>query len=373
MAIDRPDSAACINELGRPRGRRKHAHPSRGLPLGRLTHALSLVALLALVGLLIHALLAGDRTLTIAAGWLVRARFSWVAAAIGCEVLSYLMYACAQRRLLGKSHRQLSTGWLASLAVCAQGVSNFLPAGYLAANVLNFRELCRRRVAGLEAGRLLVLSSALYIGSLACLTLLAGEVAGGRGGASVTDVRIGAAALLGILLLAAVGISVLVRADLLRLPRAWHVRLRRFRVSMPAASTSLALFVAAWLADAGCLVGAMRAVGASPAWSLVPIAYCAAQLMSFLPFTPGGLGLVEGSLTVALVAAGATSGRVLAAVLLYRLVSYWGTLPCGLVGYLVVRRRRKLGSTRVDADVEGVPAFDDRPASRDRSLLVLEG
>jgi hypothetical protein len=29
---------------------------------------------------------------------------------------------------------------------------------------------------------------------------------------------------------------------------------------------------------------------------------------------------------------------VLAAVLLYRLISYWGTLPAGALGYLAVRR-----------------------------------
>jgi hypothetical protein len=53
-----------------------------------------------------------------------------------------------------------------------------------------------------------------------------------------------------------------------------------------------------------------------------------------------GCGLVEGSLTLALVAGGGTASAALAAVLLYRLISYWGTLPVGGIGYLVIRRTR---------------------------------
>jgi uncharacterized membrane protein YbhN (UPF0104 family) len=178
---------------------------------------------------------------------------------------------------------------------------------------------------------------------------------------------------LGTLVAAAAAIWLLPRHDVVRLPGGWRRRLRGVGVSLPTASAAGSLFVACWLADAGCLVVAMRAVGAAPEWSLLPIAYCAAQLVSFLPVTPGGLGLVEGSLTVALVAGGGSGGRVLAAVLLYRIVSYWGTLPCGLLGYTVVRRHREAGSTRVDDDVEPVPAFADRASGGDRPFLVLEG
>lgn len=366
MVIERPDSAARLGDSGLTGGWPR---------LARLGRRFSVLALLAVAGFVVHEVLTGGGTLTSAIGWLARARLPWIAAAIACEAFSYLLYASAQRRLLGTNPRRLSTGWLASLAVCAQAVTNFLPAGYLAGNLLNFRELCRRRLAVADAAGLLVKSSALYMGALACLTLVGGELAGDRAGGSFADVRLGAAALLGALLSAAVGIWLLAKFDVLRLPARWRGRLRGLRVSIPVASAAGALFAASWLADAGCLVAAMRAVGAAPAWALVPIAYCAAQLVSFLPITPGGLGLVEGSLTIALVAAGGSSGRVLAAVLLYRVISYWGTLPCGLLGYLFVRRHREPGSTSVDADAdaERLPAFADRAAGGDRPLLVLEG
>jgi uncharacterized protein (TIRG00374 family) len=100
------------------------------------------------------------------------------------------------------------------------------------------------------------------------------------------------------------------------------------------------LFVVCWLADAACLVASFSAIGIAPPWSSLLVAYCAAQLVSFVPITPGGVGLVEGSLTLALVAGGGTASAALAAVLLYRLISYWGTLPVGGIGYLVIRRTR---------------------------------
>ena len=49
---------------------------------------------------------------------------------------------------------------------------------------------------------------------------------------------------------------------------------------------------------------AFEAVGVDVPWRGVLLAYAAAQLATNLPITPGGLGVVEGSLTVALVAFG---------------------------------------------------------------------
>jgi uncharacterized membrane protein YbhN (UPF0104 family) len=47
---------------------------------------------------------------------------------------------------------------------------------------------------------------------------------------------------------------------------------------------------------------------------------------------------VEGSLAVTLVSTGGRGVQVLAAVLLYRAMSYWATLPSGACGYLALRR-----------------------------------
>jgi uncharacterized protein (TIRG00374 family) len=61
--------------------------------------------------------------------------------------------------------------------------------------------------------------------------------------------------------------------------------------------------------------------------------------VSALPFTPGGLGVVEGGLTATLVAFGGCPAGTLTAVLLYRLVSHWAVVPAGVLAWLVLRRR----------------------------------
>jgi len=51
----------------------------------------------------------------------------------------------------------------------------------------------------------------------------------------------------------------------------------------------------------------------------------------------GGIGVVEGSLTLALVAFGGAATLTLAAVLLYRLIAYWSCIPAGGLAWLVLR------------------------------------
>ena len=87
--------------------------------------------------------------------------------------------------------------------------------------------------------------------------------------------------------------------------------------------------LANWILDCGCLVCCFLAVGARVPWHGLLLAYGAAQLAANLPITPGGLGVVEGSLAALLVAYGVATGPALATVLLYRIVSFWGLVPIG--------------------------------------------
>jgi uncharacterized protein (TIRG00374 family) len=110
--------------------------------------------------------------------------------------------------------------------------------------------------------------------------------------------------------------------------------------------------MANWLFDASCLIVAFIAVGASVPWRALFLAYTAAQLATNLPITPGGLGVVEGSLTIALVAYGGGKAETVAAVLLYRLISFWALLPVGWISWAIVSwdvRRRVLGPVAAEA------------------------
>lgn len=87
------------------------------------------------------------------------------------------------------------------------------------------------------------------------------------------------------------------------------------------------------------LLFALRAVGSRPSPSLVLLAYAAAGIIGLFPITPGGLGIVEASMSGFLILAGVPAGRAVLATLTYRLVSYWIPMAAGPVAYLAFRRR----------------------------------
>jgi uncharacterized protein (TIRG00374 family) len=91
--------------------------------------------------------------------------------------------------------------------------------------------------------------------------------------------------------------------------------------------------------DYGCLLAILRATGAGPRPSLVLLAYAAAGIVALFPLTPGGLGVVEASLSGLLVLAGVHPGDALLATLAYRVASYWLPLLAGLPAYLLFRHR----------------------------------
>jgi uncharacterized protein (TIRG00374 family) len=91
--------------------------------------------------------------------------------------------------------------------------------------------------------------------------------------------------------------------------------------------------------DYACLLCALRATGSHPRPSLVLLAYSAAGILALIPITPGGLGIVEASLSGLLILAGVPGGQALVATLAYRLASYWLPLLAGSLAYILFRRR----------------------------------
>ena len=71
-------------------------------------------------------------------------------------------------------------------------------------------------------------------------------------------------------------------------------------------------------------------------------AFAFVRLLSALPITPGGLGVVELGLTASLVAAGGEEAPVVAAILVYRLLTFVLPIPAGALSYFVWRGRRSV-------------------------------
>jgi uncharacterized protein (TIRG00374 family) len=88
-----------------------------------------------------------------------------------------------------------------------------------------------------------------------------------------------------------------------------------------------------------CLLFALRATGSHPRPSLIIVAYAVAGIVGMIPATPGGLGLVEASLTGLLVLAEVNSSQAVLATLTYRIASYWVPLLAGPVAYGLFKLR----------------------------------
>jgi putative heme transporter len=84
----------------------------------------------------------------------------------------------------------------------------------------------------------------------------------------------------------------------------------------------------------------VSAVEAFAAWSL-------ARLLGSIPITPGGIGVVELSLTATLIGFGGNNAGVVAAVLVYRFLTMVPTLVVGLIAVATWRFQRPAGVTRL--------------------------
>jgi pimeloyl-ACP methyl ester carboxylesterase len=154
--------------------------------------------------------------------------------------------------------------------------------------------------------------------------------------------------------------------------RAWAERLGSLQLSPAAWTAVTGLALANWLADAAVLAVSIRATGATVPWHDLLLVYGVGIAAQSLNITPGGLGVTEGSLSLALVATGLGTRQALAAVLLYRLASFW---LVALTGWLVVfwlrrpRARRGPGPSRNRA----VPRLRMPAGLGARELVLLHG
>jgi uncharacterized protein (TIRG00374 family) len=99
------------------------------------------------------------------------------------------------------------------------------------------------------------------------------------------------------------------------------------------------------------LLACLRAVGVSDAevgWAEVLAVFAFARLATAIPFTPGGAGVVEAVLITGITAAGGDKAQVVAAVLVYRALT-WGLPIVVGVGCLLWWRKQSLTAPAPDA------------------------
>jgi len=89
------------------------------------------------------------------------------------------------------------------------------------------------------------------------------------------------------------------------------------------------------------LLLALRFAGVSDeqvGWIEVLAVFAFARLLTAIPFTPGGLGVIELALITGLAAAGGDRPAVAAGVLIFRALTYVLPIPLGLLTYVYWRR-----------------------------------
>ena len=111
------------------------------------------------------------------------------------------------------------------------------------------------------------------------------------------------------------------------LARRWHV------LTLATLAGSLSVFVVLLVSLRALQVPSaeVTAVEAFAAWSL-------ARILGSIPITPGGIGIVELSLTAALIGFGGNNAGVVAAVLVFRFLTIVPTLVLGMVAATLWRR-----------------------------------
>jgi putative heme transporter len=329
-------------------------------------HALS-VAVLATAG---YFLAAHASDLRAASHLLSGLRWPWILVAVACEAVSMLVFARLQRRLLRAGGVRLGLGTMLGLTVAANAMDATLPGGIAWAATWVFGKLSDRGVP--RAQRVWMFLAAGAVSSFALFVVVAAgiEFAGGRG--PMAGLRIPALILASIPVAGAAWLllrrvrwirsgwqlawrrlasrSQLARR-LQRLLDGFLSRLRAVRLGPGGWADAFAMGLANWLLDAAVLIAVLQALGIAVPWRAILVIYGVTQVAGSLPVTPGGLGIVEGSLAGLLTAYGVGGERALAAVMVYRLVSFWGLVPAGWLVWLHLSfwRRGRAAAPAVNA------------------------
>ncbi|WP_026406113.1 lysylphosphatidylglycerol synthase transmembrane domain-containing protein [Actinomadura rifamycini] len=91
-----------------------------------------------------------------------------------------------------------------------------------------------------------------------------------------------------------------------------------------------------------CLDASIRAFGGSLPWTTVVVVFLTANAVGSAVPTPGGLGAVEGALTLALTISGLGAETAASAVLLYRLLTLWLPVLPGWAAFAYLQRKESL-------------------------------
>ena len=313
-----------------------------------------LLAALVVVGVLAGTIALERAALVRSLSLLAHVDWTWVLAALAAELASMGAFARAQRRLLSVGGARLGLASVLAVTYAGNAIAVTIPLAGSAASVAFVFGQYRRRgvdpvlvswalvVTGLASSctfALLLATGALATGSLLPAAL-------GLAGAGLSLVPFAAVlaarrsprvhrVVRAVLLALVSRLERLTRRSLPDPARAFDsvlARLTAITVTRRRYAQVFGLALSNWVASWLCLAFAVLATGSRVPWGGLLLAYGAGAGVGIVPFTPGGLGVVELTLSAALVVAGLNASHALAAVLLFRLLSFWLVM---VIGWLV--------------------------------------
>ncbi|SDO47357.1 hypothetical protein SAMN04515671_1050 [Nakamurella panacisegetis] len=319
------------------------------------------------------------------------ANWVWIAAAIAFQAISVAGLARLQRRLLNVDGRHHPLGPILATTYAGNAISQSLPiVGSAASAVFAYRRFLHigaekavaawaLAVAGLYStitfvtlsavGALLTGSIAVAVAGLSTLLIGVFPVVALLSGLHRPRVRALVIGLLAFLLSPARRLLGRPSGDTLAAATATIEQIAGLRLTRRDALMAGRFALLNWTADIACLVGALAAVGAPIPWHGLVLAWAAGAGASSLGLTPGGLGVVEAALSLALVAAGLPLGLAVSGVLLYRFIKLWLVVAAGVVALLVIRAR--VAEPVLTADPERAGAASE-PVSVLEPVTVLD-
>jgi uncharacterized protein (TIRG00374 family) len=282
----------------------------------------------------------------------------WLLVAVLCEAASFFCAMALLRLVL----RTKSWFAVVTAGLAGNAVTNTLPGGDAVGASVQYRMLAGTGIDTVQAASGLAVSSIIGVAALFSLPVFALPVIIGGESVSAGLVHAGELGAIGFVLILAFG-AVILTTDktLLTIGKVsqWLLNKlpRRRKESRDLGTRLLAerdqvrtdlgknwwkavLLIAGRIGlDYFSLLAVLRATGTRPNPSLVLLAYAATAVLALLPITPGGLGLVEASLSGLLVLAHIPTGNAVVATLAFRLGSYWLPTIAGGVCYILYRRR----------------------------------
>lgn len=291
---------------------------------------------------------------------------------LGLEVTALLCYSLLTHAALGSHAKQVSVMRLFRIQLSTKSVGNIVPGGSAASSALGYRLLVLSGIPGPDAGFALAtagLGSAVVLNLILWLGLIVSIPLRG------VNAAYGAAAIIGVIVMGLVAALIFGLVDGQgRAERALRWIARRFRqdedrigeVTRHLANRLeglarepvllLRVFVwatANWVFDIAALWVFLRAFGGSVAIDGLVVSFGIANVLSSVPITPGGLGIVEGIYIPTLVGFGLSKATATVGVLTYRVAQYWVPILIGAIAYLSLRvgpfaieRRERLAPLR---------------------------